>query len=123
MARLPQPGSDKGTWGDVLNDYLSQAHNADGTLKDLSQSKITNLTTDLANKVPLAQKAAANGVASLDGSAKVPDAQLPSRLASSELNATFTPRRVHLIAGLGQSNMSGRGADYTTFKDPVSPRI
>ncbi len=34
MARLPQPGSDDGTWGDVLNDFLSQTHNPDGTLKD-----------------------------------------------------------------------------------------
>jgi len=33
MARLPQPGSDKGTWGDILNDYLAQTHDADGTLK------------------------------------------------------------------------------------------
>jgi hypothetical protein len=33
MARLPQPGSDKGTWGSVLNDYLAQVHNSDGTLK------------------------------------------------------------------------------------------
>ncbi len=34
MARLPQPGSDQGTWGDILNDFLAQTHNADGTLKD-----------------------------------------------------------------------------------------
>lgn len=33
MARLPIPGADNGTWGDVLNAYLAQAHNADGTLK------------------------------------------------------------------------------------------
>jgi len=33
MARLPQPGSDDGIWGDVLNDFLSVEHNADGTLK------------------------------------------------------------------------------------------
>ncbi len=34
MARLPQPGSDNGTWGDILNEYLSQTLKADGTLKD-----------------------------------------------------------------------------------------
>ncbi len=33
MARLPVPGSDSGSWGDVLNDYLSVEHNPDGTLK------------------------------------------------------------------------------------------
>lgn len=33
MARLPQPGHDRNTWGDILNDYLLQAHTADGALK------------------------------------------------------------------------------------------
>lgn len=33
MARLPVPGSDDGTWGTILNEYLSVEHNADGTLK------------------------------------------------------------------------------------------
>lgn len=33
MARLPVPGSDKGTWGDILNDYLSVSHDPDGTVK------------------------------------------------------------------------------------------
>src|SRR3989338_5196869 len=47
MARLPKPGGDNGNWGDILNDYLSQAHETDGTLKDIPQAKITNLTSDL----------------------------------------------------------------------------
>ena len=33
MARLPNPGSDDGVWGDVLNDFLLVEHNSDGTLK------------------------------------------------------------------------------------------
>lgn len=33
MSRLPVPGQDDGTWGDILNDYLSQSINTDGTLK------------------------------------------------------------------------------------------
>lgn len=33
MSRLPVPGSDNGTWGDVLNDFLSVEHNSDGSLK------------------------------------------------------------------------------------------
>ena len=34
MSRLPKPGSNQGKWGEILNDYLSQSHKADGTLKD-----------------------------------------------------------------------------------------
>lgn len=34
MSRLPQPGSDNGTWGEILNDFLGTSHKSDGTLKD-----------------------------------------------------------------------------------------
>ncbi len=34
--RLPVPGSDNGTWGDLLNEFLNVAHNADGAAKDAS---------------------------------------------------------------------------------------
>lgn len=33
MARLPKPGADAGSWGDILNNYLSESHESDGTLK------------------------------------------------------------------------------------------
>lgn len=33
LARLPTPGGDDDTWGDVLNNYLSVEHNSNGTLK------------------------------------------------------------------------------------------
>lgn len=34
--RLPIPGADSGSWGQILNDFLSSVHNADGTLKENS---------------------------------------------------------------------------------------
>lgn len=33
MSRLPTPGADSDTWGQILNDFLSVEHNVDGTLK------------------------------------------------------------------------------------------
>ena len=33
MARLPEPGSDEGVWGDLLNEFLRVSHEEDGTLK------------------------------------------------------------------------------------------
>jgi hypothetical protein len=33
MARLPQPGGDDGTWGAILNDFLTVAHDTDGTIR------------------------------------------------------------------------------------------
>ena len=46
MTRLPTPGGDQGNWGTILNDYLSQAHNPDGTLKpnSITTPLITNDT-------------------------------------------------------------------------------
>jgi hypothetical protein len=31
MSRLPTPGGDNNRWGDLLNDFLLQQHNTDGT--------------------------------------------------------------------------------------------
>jgi phage-related tail fiber protein len=42
MARLPTPGGDKGNWGDILNDFLSQSLATDGSLKD---STVTNVAS------------------------------------------------------------------------------
>jgi hypothetical protein len=58
MARLPQPGGDAGSWGDILNDFLSQEHNVDGTLKrgpeiDQAKSDIASLQTSKADEANL----------------------------------------------------------------------
>ena len=50
MTRLPIPGSDSGNWGQILNDYLSQAHRSDGSLKD-NVITTNNLSQDLRDKV------------------------------------------------------------------------
>ncbi|HEX9153327.1 MAG TPA: hypothetical protein VF809_00740, partial [Candidatus Saccharimonadales bacterium] len=38
MARLPIPGKDDNIWGNVLNDFLAQAHASDGQIKNSSIS-------------------------------------------------------------------------------------
>lgn len=130
MARLPQPGSDRGVWGNILNEFLSVEHNADGTLKatgsiaskytkpgsgipmsDLAalsitdsdiasgaaivQSKIQNLTTNLASKANVAH----NHVA-----ADVTDFNTQVRLSRLDQMATPTADVAmggQKIAGLG----------------------
>lgn len=48
MPRLPKPGGDDGTWGQILNDFLHQEHNDDGSLKDVArQQDIASLQTSL----------------------------------------------------------------------------
>lgn len=46
MSRLPTPGSDDGNWGEILNDFLEQSHNSDGSLKESAVPKSTSVTTD-----------------------------------------------------------------------------
>ena len=48
MSRLPIVGSDDSTWGDILNDFLSVEHNADGTQKTLGLTKGGTGATDAA---------------------------------------------------------------------------
>lgn len=38
MPRLPLPGGDAGNWGEILNDFLRQEHNDDGTLKRVPET-------------------------------------------------------------------------------------
>lgn len=52
MSRLPTPGSDTGTWGTILNDFLLVSHNADGSLKTSATAAsgafmATNVDTDV----------------------------------------------------------------------------
>ena len=50
MARLPIPGSDANNWGTVLNDYLQQSLNSDGTLVTTSTNTYTgSANTNLAS--------------------------------------------------------------------------
>jgi hypothetical protein len=44
MARLPKVGGDDNTWGGVLNDFLGQEHNPDGTLKNVVRPTDSRLT-------------------------------------------------------------------------------
>ena len=97
MSRLPEPGKDAGSWGAILNDFLLQSHNPDGSLKTDSisapQLKPNAVTTpSIADGSVTAAKlnglGEANGIATLGTDAKLPDAQLPARLSEQQLANT-----------------------------------
>ena len=67
MPRLPQPGGDEGNWGTILNDYLSAAHNADGTLKTTSISESQLDTTVQAKLNSVAGSPGATGATGPQG--------------------------------------------------------
>ena len=57
MPRLPIPGKDQGTWGQILNSYLSQSHQPDGTLKPdtITPATIPNNSIPLSKLSPALQ--------------------------------------------------------------------
>jgi hypothetical protein len=75
--RLPIPGSDDGTWGTILNDFLAVAHNTDGTLVG---SAVSATGAEM-----VSEKNQASGYAGLDGTGKVSIAHLPTGTSSTTL--------------------------------------
>ncbi len=125
MARLPQPGGDSGQWGAILNDYLSQSHDDEGSLKtgsvgatQLRQSSVTSFsladgsvsTPKLADNAVTPAKldalGTAHGIASLDEDAKLPESQLPDRLGVSNLDTTINTA---INAALGNAGSGATG--------------
>ncbi len=45
--RLPTPGGDSGTWGDILNGYLGVTHNSDGTQANSTVPEAAFVFTDV----------------------------------------------------------------------------
>lgn len=91
MTRLPIPGQDNGTWGEILNDFLSQAHNGDGSLKPLNQSQITNLTNDLAMRAKSSELhavALSGSYADLNNKPTIPDSN--TFIAAANLDSQTT---------------------------------
>lgn len=50
MARLPIPGEDAGTWGEILNEFLEVSHQEDGSLRNINLNLISNVDTSSANE-------------------------------------------------------------------------
>lgn len=73
------------------------------TVNGKSASSITLVAADLPDLIPLAQKAAANGVATLDGTTKIPIAQIPS------LSGTYVPwSNVEVANGVASLDASAK---------------
>jgi len=70
MTRLPEPGFDKGTWGDVLNDFLLVSHTSSGDIK-AGVIKEQDLSSDVQTKLNIAASAASTNLATAASSSSV----------------------------------------------------
>ncbi|HET6622722.1 MAG TPA: hypothetical protein VFG56_02190, partial [Candidatus Saccharimonadales bacterium] len=74
MTRLPTPGGDDGTWGDILNQYLLKSHTADGSLKSGSVTSgsivngaVTEAKLDTALQTKINSAGGSGAVSSVNG--------------------------------------------------------
>jgi hypothetical protein len=102
MARLPTPGSDDGNWGDILNDYLEQAHKEDGTLKD-------DILTD-----------AAVAPANIDGDAGTPSLRTLGDGAQQAYPGSAGAANAATIAALEESADSGLTTEMANLRVTTS---
>lgn len=123
MPRLPKPGSDTGQWGDILNEYLAQAHTADGSLKDntvgttqlqdgsvtethLASSLITAINT---TPTPGPQGASVSSV-SLDEN---------TLIFGLDSGVDLDPITIPTIAATPSSLTVGAGKEFATIQDAI----
>lgn len=118
MARLPQPGSDGGIWGDVLNDFLSVSHSVDGTLKTgsitngavadntLTSSKLVNNTITGAKLVNGTLTDTQIASANIDGAAGTPSLRTLGTGANQAM-----PGNAVVMPGAHASTHKGDGSD------------
>jgi hypothetical protein len=85
MSRLPTPGSDDGTWGTILNDFLAVELNTDGSLKKAAQ--ITQASTDATNALSVANAA---GTAASSAQTAANSAQATADAAQTVANNKYS---------------------------------
>lgn len=132
MSRLPQPGSDKDVWGDVLNNFLLTSHNPDGTIKpastpvqsvagrtgavalsafDVGLGNVNN-TSDTTKPISTATQTALNNKVSKNGDTMSDDLGLTSSYASDDIaGGTDSTSRLNLH--------SYQRANYATLGETI----
>jgi hypothetical protein len=102
MARLPISGADEGTWGTLLNQYLTVEHAADGTLKRGPDIDAAKSTAQAAQQAATNAQTAANAKYALPA-AGVPETDLAAavqtKLNAGASDATLSSKGVVQLAG------------------------
>jgi hypothetical protein len=110
--RLPTPGSDNGTWGDILNDFLLQAHSSDGSLQDGIVAK-AKLTSSVQASLTAADNATPKPASGVNGKLvqwNNTSGQLED--ATTQLNATYVTKTLLDEAHPEDYYQSADGSDW-----------
>jgi hypothetical protein len=78
MTRLPIPGNDQDVWGDLLNAFLLQSHNPDGSIKvEKLNTTVVVLYDSTKNAYPPRPAGVPAGYVTYKGPVAPSDAQRP----------------------------------------------
>jgi hypothetical protein len=111
--RLPIPGQDDGTWGDILNGFLEVSHNQDGTL---ISSAVSSAGAELT-----VNKNQPSGYAGLNSSGFVPVALLPANIPISDLATTGTASSSTYLRGDGIWATPAAGVTLDSTNTDIQP--
>ncbi len=138
MPRLPIPGQDSGTWGDILNDYLSQTHKPDGSLKDdsvgaaqiadsavtssaIAPNSVTNaaIASDAVNATSIADGSITEGLLHAAVQTKL---NTKGPVVSTDISDSSALGRAVLVAGESAEARDALQTDITTFYDDFTTK-
>jgi hypothetical protein len=122
MARLPTVGGDDGNWGTILNDYLSQAHRSDGTLKDNAVTSNALAPNSVTNAAIATDAVTAAQIAGGSITETLLDSNVQTKLNSTEDWTTLANKPAVIAAGADQA--AARAAIGAVGRDamPVNVR-
>lgn len=113
MARLPQPGGDEGTWGNVLNDFLLVSHDTDGEIKTNAVSTST-ITDGAITGAKIANTTITD--ANISGSAAIAKSKLaPLNIVDSDVNTISESKITNLTTDLSQRATVANGGGEAYF--------
>ena len=131
MSRLPSVGSDNGTWGIVLNDFLSVSHNGDGTI---NPSALPTASTNTAGVVQLAsttdattgtdttKAVTAAGLKAVgDTKAGIVHTHAGSDITSGTVAAAYLPNSTTAVPGIVQLATTAQTIAGTDTTKAVTP--
>ena len=115
-ARLPNPGGDDNTWGDILNTFLDISHNGDGTLQTTAVEQAGAITS-------VNGKTTTNGSVVLAAS----DVNAPTSLAGDSDVSLSSPSNNQVLAYNGSAskwqNATLTESDITNLTSDLASRV